>query len=129
MDYSIESEKLLSKYYGGRPIEMLSSMRDAISKPIIRHGIVKVANFENLRKKLERGHNVEVGDLVIEVHESSPKEKEWASKMLRKVGFPFDERIVEVGLCFFVLFWFSQMSQAQLTTSKLLPRLFSCMIL
>lgn len=64
---------------------------------------------------------MEVGDLVIEVHESSEEEKKWASQMLRKAGFPFDERIIEVSLLF--------LHTCVMPTLFLSLKLFPCMTL
>lgn len=103
-DYYNKYEKLFRKNHGGTSVEMSSNMGDAVRKPIIRHGIVKSISFEKIRKEKGERRNdpmVEVGDLIYKVHESTPEEKEWASKMLRKVGFPFDEQVVEASFLSF----------------------------
>lgn len=120
--YNSERLSLPSNHYENRLPGIVPAMDiDDSEAIIIRHGIVKRINFGNIKKRKPKGGSVEeVGDLVIEVHESSLEEKKWASRMLRKVGSPFDEQIVEVSLLFFALPWLSQMAHAQLPAPKLI---------
>lgn len=87
----VESEKIdLSKLreeikerYGQWELKTISNQSAHCNRSIIRHGIVKRVEFKNC-------------DLLIEVHESSSDEKIWAPQMLRQVGFPFSDQLLQV---------------------------------